>query len=197
VFCVAVKQCGVGSFVHRVADGRSPGRRSRRAVAPCRHETHDIRLDADIPIVPDIQRENEPARAPTAACAYNPNEISVDDARIRELMLINLFAVFNEWDPQRRLKAIAANYTEDVIWTDPERTFHGRHALNERAQELLDNVPDFVYTAAGPVQVLGDLGHLAFNHGLPEQSPAISGYDVALVRDGRIAVLYTLVNPGG
>ena len=44
-----------------------------------------------------------------------------DDARIRELILINPFAVFNERDPERRLKAITVNYTEDVIWTDPER----------------------------------------------------------------------------
>ena len=127
----------------------------------------------------------------------NPNEISIDDARIRELMLLNLFAVFNERDPQRRLNAIAANYTEDVIWTDPERTFHGREAMNNRAQELLDNLPNFVFTAAGPVHVLRDLGHLPFIHGVPEQPPAITGYDVALVRDGQIAVLYTLVNTGG
>ena len=65
----------------------------------------------------------------------NPNEITIDEARIHELMLMNLFAVFNERDRERRLKAIAANYTEDVIWTDPERTFHGREALNERAQD--------------------------------------------------------------
>jgi hypothetical protein len=119
------------------------------------------------------------------------------DARIRELMLINLFAVFNERDPERRWKAIAANYTEDVIWSDPETTFHGREALNERAQELLDNLPDFVFTAAGPVHVLRDLGYLPFNQGVPERPPAVSGYDVALVRDGRIAVLYTLVNTAG
>ena len=42
--------------------------------------------------------------------------------------------------------------------------------------------------------MLRDLGYLAFNYGLPEQPPASSGYDVALVRDGRIAVLYTLLN---
>jgi hypothetical protein len=117
-----------------------------------------------------------------------------DDARIRELMLMNLFAVFDERAPERRLNAIAANYTEDVIWTDPERTFHGHEALNDRAQELLDKMLDFVFRAAGPVHVLRDLGHLAFIHGPPEQPPAITGYDVALVRDGRIAVLYTLVN---
>jgi ketosteroid isomerase-like protein len=127
----------------------------------------------------------------------NPNETTTDDARIRELMLINLFAVFNERDPERRLNAIAANYTEDVIWTDPERTFFGREALNERAQELLDNLPDFVFRAAGPVDVLRDLGHLAFIHGPPEQPPANTGRDVALVRDGRIAALYTLVDARG
>jgi hypothetical protein len=127
----------------------------------------------------------------------NPNETTSDDARIRDLMLMNLFAVFNERDPERRVNAITANYTEDVIWTDPEKTFHGGEELNNRAQELLDKLPDFVFTAAGPVHVLRDLGHLPFIHGVPEQPPAITGYDVALVRDGQIAVLYTLVNTGG
>jgi 1-acyl-sn-glycerol-3-phosphate acyltransferase len=116
-----------------------------------------------------------------------------DPDRIRELLLINLFAVFNERDANRRLKAIAANYTEDVIWSDPDGTTHGHEALNERAQELLDGIPDFVFTAAGQVQITRDLGHLAFNLGVPEQPPAVSGFDVAQVRDGRIAVLYTLV----
>jgi ketosteroid isomerase-like protein len=117
-----------------------------------------------------------------------------DDARIRELMLVNLFAVFNERSAERRLKAIADNYTEDVIWTDPDETTRGQEAMNERAQKLLDGMPDFVFTAAGPIHVSRDLGHLAFNLGVPEQPPAVSGYDVALVRDGRIAVLHTLVS---
>jgi ketosteroid isomerase-like protein len=120
-----------------------------------------------------------------------------DSARIRELMLVNLFAVFNERDEKRRLKAIADNYTEDVIWTDPDGTTRGHEAMNERAQNLLDGTPDFVFTAAGQIHVSRDLGHLAFNLGVPEQPPAVSGYDVALVRDGRIAVLYTLLSPGG
>jgi ketosteroid isomerase-like protein len=120
-----------------------------------------------------------------------------DSARIRELMLVNLFAVFNERDEERRLKAIADNYTEDVIWTDPDGTTHGHEAMNARAQNLLDGNPDFVFSAAGQIHVSGDLGHLAFNVGVPEQPPAVSGYDVALVRDGRIAVLYTLLSAGG
>jgi SnoaL-like domain len=73
-----------------------------------------------------------------------------DPARISELMLENLFAVFNVRDPERRREAIARNYTEDVTWTDPDGTTEGRESLNERAQKLLDRLPDFVFTAAGP-----------------------------------------------
>jgi hypothetical protein len=88
-----------------------------------------------------------------------------DAARIRELMLGNLFAVFNERDPGRRSTAIAANYTDDVIWTDPDGTTQGRQALNEQAQKLLDRFPQFVFSAGGPVHVSRDLGLLAFPPG--------------------------------
>lgn len=125
------------------------------------------------------------------------NEIPTDPARIRELLLINLFAVFSERDPNRRLEVIEANYTEDVIWSDPETTVQGHQAMNERAQVVLDGLPGFVFTAAGPVQVLRDLGYLAFVHGVPEQPPATTGFDVAMVRQGRIAELYTVVTSGG
>jgi hypothetical protein len=116
-----------------------------------------------------------------------------DPARIRELLLANLFAVFNEHDPERRWEAIARNYTEDVVWSDPDGTTRGQEALNEQAQKLLDRMPGFVFSAAGPVHVSGDLGLLTFNLGMPEQPPAVSGIDVALVREGRIAALYTFL----
>jgi hypothetical protein len=47
------------------------------------------------------------------------------------------------------------------------------------------------------VHVSRDLGLLAFNLGIPEQTPAVSGVDVALVRDLRIAVLHTLLTAKG
>jgi hypothetical protein len=116
-----------------------------------------------------------------------------DAARIRELLLENLFAVFNVRDPERRLKAISRNYTDDVIWTDPQGTFQGHEELNTQAQKLLDDLSDFGFSTAGPVYVSRDLGLLAFNMGVPEQSPTVSGIHVALVRDGRIAALHTLL----
>ena len=122
---------------------------------------------------------------------------TTDVERNRELLLENLFAVFNVRDPQRRLEAIARNYTEDVVWSDPDGTMRGHAEMNEQAQKLLDRMPDFVFSAAGPVHVSSDLGLLAFNLGVPEQPPAASGIDVALVRDGRIARLYTLLTAEG
>ena len=92
------------------------------------------------------------------------------------------------------MAAIVANYTEDVVLSAPEGTTHGHKELNEGAQRLLDSTPAFVFTAAGPVHVLRDLGYLPFTYGVPEQPPASIGSDVALVRDGRIALLYTLLN---
>ena len=120
-----------------------------------------------------------------------------DPARIRELLLANLFAVFGERDRERRLQVIARNYTEDVIWTDPDGTTQGHEAMNEQAQKLLQRMPDFVFSAAGPVHVSRDLGLLAFNLGVPEQPPAVSGIDVALVRDGQIAKLHTILTAQG
>ena len=130
---------------------------------------------------------------PDPAIASGPTE----PARIRELLLANLFAVFSERNPGRRLEVIARNYTEDVIWTDPDGTTQGHEEMNEQAQKLLGRMPDFVFSAAGPVHVSRDLGLLAFNLGVPEQPPAVSGIDVALVRDGRIARLYTLLTAEG
>jgi hypothetical protein len=130
---------------------------------------------------------------PDPVAASAPTE----PARIRELMLANLFEVFNERDPKRRLKAIARNYTEDVIWSDPDGTTQGHEALNEQAQKLLDRMPGVVFSAAGQVHVSRDLGLLSFNLGVPKQPPAVSGVDVALVRDGRIAVLHTLLTAEG
>jgi hypothetical protein len=130
---------------------------------------------------------------PDPVAASAPTEPS----RIRELMLENLFVVFNERDPSRRLKAIARNYTEDVTWTDPDGTTQGHEALNEQAQKLLDRMPGVVFSAAGQVHVSRDLGLLSFNLGVPEEPPAVSGVDVALVRDGRIAVLHTLLTAKG
>jgi hypothetical protein len=90
---------------------------------------------------------------------------TTDPALIRELLLANLFEVFNVRDPLRRMEAIERNYTEDVTWSDPDGTTEGHEAMNEQAQKLVERMPDLVFSAAGPVYISRDLGLRAFNLG--------------------------------
>ena len=116
-------------------------------------------------------------------------------ATVAELVRRNLLDVFNERDPERRARAIAATYAEDVVWYDPEGPVTGRAALHAKAQALLDGAPGFVFAPRGPLHVsTGDLGALAWQFGPAGGDPVATGMDVALVRDGLIAALHTVLD---
>jgi SnoaL-like domain len=109
-------------------------------------------------------------------------------------MHANLLEVFNERDPARRRATIARIYTDDIRWTDDDGVTTGHDALDTKADELQAKLGDLQFVAAGPVyQTLG-LGHLAFRlvDSGGEDSP-VAGFDVAIVRDDRIAELYTVL----
>jgi hypothetical protein len=114
-------------------------------------------------------------------------------ASIAELMLGNLGEVFNERDADRRRAAIARIHAPEVEFSDPEATVTGHEALDAKAQALLDASPGFVFTPGGPVRVVRDLGYLPWNFGPEGQPPVVQGADIALVRDGLIVSLYTLL----
>ena len=113
--------------------------------------------------------------------------------KIRDVMHANLFDVFNERDPERRMAAIARTDTDDVVFSDPDEIVTGREALNTKAHKLLDKAPGFVFTAAGPIYENHDLGYPAWHFGPQGQPPVVSGMVIALVKEGRIATLYTLL----
>jgi hypothetical protein len=113
---------------------------------------------------------------------------------IEELMRGNLLEVFGERDTARRRDAIERIYTEQVRFADPDETVVGHDALHAKAQKILDGAPGFVFSAAGPVKVAQDLGYLAWNFGPEGQPPVVSGIDIALVVNGRITSVYTLLS---
>jgi hypothetical protein len=112
---------------------------------------------------------------------------------IPELMRSNLLDVFNERDAGRRRAAIARTYAPDVTFSDPEETITGHEALDAKAGKLLDESPEFVFRPGGPVRVNHDLGYLAWELGPAGAPPVVRGVDIALVADGVIARLYTLL----
>ena len=112
---------------------------------------------------------------------------------ISELMRANLFDVFNERDDNRRAAAIAATYAPDVSFNDPEESVTGHAAVDAKAAKLLADAPDFAFSAAGPILEAADLGYLAWHFGPEGGDPVASGLDIALVQDGQIVKLYTLL----
>jgi hypothetical protein len=109
-------------------------------------------------------------------------------------MHANLLEVFNERDAARRVATTEHIYADDIRWTDDDGVTTGRDALDAKAAELQARLGDLRFVAVGPVyQTLG-LGYLAFQLVKPGSSaPQISGFDVAIVRDGVIVELYTVL----
>ena len=114
-------------------------------------------------------------------------------ATIEQLMQANLLEVFNERDGERRRAAIGRTYASDVRFSDPDEVVEGHEALDAKAQKILDGAPGFVFSPAGPIQVNHDLGYLAWNFGPQGQPPVVRGVDIALVTDGLIHAVYTLL----
>ncbi len=112
---------------------------------------------------------------------------------VAELMHAHLFTVFNERDDARRRAAIATIYTADVTFSDPDGIVTGHQDMNATAQRLLDQTPTFVFSATGPILTSHDLGYLTWGLGPEGQPPVVQGIDIALIHNGLIKNLYTLL----
>jgi hypothetical protein len=119
----------------------------------------------------------------------------MDLTEIARLMEANLLQVFNERDPARRREVIAHTYTADVRWTDDDGTTVGHDALNTKAQQLQDGpLTGLVFVKKGVVYGTTGLGFLAFDLIADgEDTPLLSGFDVAAIKDHRISELWTVL----
>ncbi len=113
---------------------------------------------------------------------------------LADLMEKNLFEVFGQVNSARRGAAIAEVYTADCTFFETEGQITGREALNAKVESILKDAPGFVFRAAGPAQVIHDLGRLRWQFGPAEAPPVVTGTDIALFEHERIRALYTLLD---
>ena len=118
-------------------------------------------------------------------------------SEIAALMHRNLLEVFDERDEDRRRAVIARTYTPDVVFHDPDGTVTGHDAIDANAAALLAQAPDFVFRPLGEVRESVDLGVLAWGFGPAGGAPEVSGTDIALVENGLIRVMWTLLDVPG
>lgn len=113
---------------------------------------------------------------------------------VERLMHGNLLEVFNERDSVRRRAAIARIYAPDVRWTDDDGVHVGHNALDAKAAELQSKLGPLQFITAGPVHQTIGFGYLAWHLvDADGQTPQVSGFDVAIIRDDVIAELYTVL----
>jgi hypothetical protein len=124
-----------------------------------------------------------------------PPSVGADVRRIETLLNRNLPEVFGEGDPARRRAAIQELYTEDCVLYVPPGTFVGHDALDKFAGDLRATHPHYVYTLNGAAQVLHNSGRLAWGSGPKGETPAYTGVDFIIARDGKIAALYVYLDP--
>ena len=70
----------------------------------------------------------------------------------------------------------------------------GHAALDAAVAALQARFPDFVFSELS-VQALPESGRLHWGFGPPSAPPRVTGLDVILVRDGKIATLLTFLDP--
>jgi hypothetical protein len=123
-----------------------------------------------------------------------PPSFGTDVRGIATLLSRNLPEVFGEGDPARRKRAIQDLYTEDCVLYVPPGAFVGHDALDKFAGDLRATHPHFVYAPYGSPQVLHNSGRLAWGSGPQGETPAYTGVDFIIVRDGKIAALYVYLD---
>jgi hypothetical protein len=120
------------------------------------------------------------------------NDDTTDE--VTRLMRANLLEVFNEPDPRRRAAAIDRTYAASVKWSDDDGVTVGRDELAKKAEALRAGLDGLEFSAAGPVHQTSGLGYLGWELApTGADSAVVTGFDVALIADGRITDLYTVI----
>ena len=114
--------------------------------------------------------------------------------RIRELLHRNLQEVFGESDAERRRAAIAELWAADGVLYVPPGAITGHDAIDKAAGDLRATHPTYVYTPHGKPQVLHNAGRMAWGSGPRGEAPDYTGWDVMIVRDGKITALYVFLD---
>ena len=114
---------------------------------------------------------------------------------IGEVMRRNVAEVFATTDDGVRRGLVEELYHPDAGFHDEEGTVSGHDAIDAKIRSLQQDAPGLVFTVTVEPSVVRDLGRISWALGPVDGPAVVTGMDVAHVRDGRIAELYTFLDP--
>ena len=99
-------------------------------------------------------------------------------------------AIWNETDPTTRRRLIDEVWTEDGMYTDPLAQVTGRDQIDGLVGTVQQQFPALAFRLGGAVDAHHDLARFTWHLGSPAAEPLVIGFDVAVLRDGRIAMVH-------
>ena len=113
---------------------------------------------------------------------------------ITEILDRSVTLVFNEPDAERRDVLMAATYSTDIVFSDPDGTVIGLDAFAAKIAELLAGSAGLTFTLCRPVQESTGMGVASWQLAPAGQPPVVTGTDVALVDNGLVTRMWTLLD---
>ncbi|GAA1900518.1 nuclear transport factor 2 family protein [Williamsia serinedens] len=116
-------------------------------------------------------------------------------AMIADVMQRNVVEVFTTTDDAVRRGLVEELYHPDAAFHDEDGTVTGHDAIDAKIRSLQQDTPGLVFTVTVPPSSVRDLGRISWALGPADGPTVVSGMDIGHVRDGRIAELYTFLDP--
>ena len=113
---------------------------------------------------------------------------------VTDLLVRNLLELFNEKDGAIRRALLAELWSEDAIFIDPEAAHQGPEKIDKAIEWLAQCFPGFTFSVAGPVRSQHGVACLPWAYGPKEMPTRITGIDIGVAKQGRLAALFTFID---
>lgn len=110
-----------------------------------------------------------------------------------QLLEDSLLKVWSERDDEQRMAVMKRIYAADIVFYEADNgpAITGHQAIDSLIKKLQDQwPPEFVFTLTKPVVINHGVSHAAWTLGAAHSTPAASGMDIAIIKDGLINKLY-------
>lgn len=115
------------------------------------------------------------------------------DHTAAQLLEDSLLKVWSERDEEKRMAVMTRIYSADIVFYETDNTpvITGHQAINQLIKSLQAQwPPEFTFKLTKPAVANHGVSHVAWTLGVANATPAASGMDIAIVKDGLIKELY-------
>ena len=106
----------------------------------------------------------------------------------------NLLSIFNQGDAVKRRAALRRLWARDgVLWTS-DGMYVGYKAVDRAVATYQGRYPEYDFRMVGEIDEIANAARVRWAFGSPRGVPAVTGLDVLVVRDGRIAAMYKFLD---